>query len=326
MKRVLVTEELHPRGMAILDAAPDVEIVRVDDIEPDTLRNAVKDVDGIVVRSAILTTNILEAASRLQVVSRHGVGCDNVDVAHLSARGIPMAIAAGANALSVAEHTLGLMLTCARDLVQQDALVKAGRWAERNSFRACDLHGAKVVVLGFGRVGRRVAPLLKAMGMDVVVADIALDDALAGQLGCRGVTDFRPELAGADFLTLHVPLDDSTRHIISTAELAAMNKGGIVINCARGGVVDNDALIAALESGHIRAAGVDVMPVEPPEPNHPLILRHDVVMTPHNGAGATSSVIAMSEMSAQNVLNVFAGTLTDDCTFNLKALQDHAGQ
>jgi len=91
-------------------------------------------------------------------------------------------------------------------------------------------------------------------------------------------------------------------------------------------VVDNDALIAALESGHIRAAGVDVMPVEPPEPDHPLILRHDVVMTPHNGAGATSAVIAMSEMAAQNVLNVFAGNLTDDCTFNLKALQDHAAQ
>ena len=103
-------------------------------------------------------------------------------------------------------------------------------------------------------------------------------------------------------LTLHVPLDDSTRHIISTAELAAMNKGNVVINCARGGVVDNDALIDALDSGHIRAAGVDVMPVEPPEPNHPLILRKDVVMTPHNGAGAVLLRIAMSEMAAQNAL------------------------
>ena len=320
-KRILVTEEIHPRGMAILEAAEDIEIVRVDDAQPQTLLKAVKDVDAIVVRSAILTADIFKAAPKLRVVSRHGVGCDNIDVAHLSARGIPMAIAAGANALSVAEHTLGLMLSCARDLIKQDDLVKNGLWANRNNYIARDLYGAKVVVLGFGRVGRRVTPLLKAMGMDVVVADIQLDGALALKMGCRGVKDFRPELAGADFLTLHVPLDDSTRHIISTAELAAMNKGSVVINCARGGVVDNDALIDALDSGHIRAAGVDVMPVEPPEPDHPLILREDVVMTPHNGAGAVSARIAMAEMAAQNALDALDGTLADECIFNIGSLK-----
>lgn len=321
MKRVLVTEEIHPNGMAILEKAPGVEIVRIDDIEPKTLRVAVQDVDGIVVRTAMFPRDILQAAPRLQVVSRHGVGCDNIDVAHLTERGIPMAIAAGANALSVAEHTLGLMLACARDFVQQDELVKSGQWADRNRFRALDLFDAKVVVVGFGRVGRRVAPLLKAMGMHVVVADIKLDEVLAKKMGCNGVADFRPELAGADFLTLHVPLDDSTRHIVSTAELGAMNKGSIVINCARGGVVDDQALIAALNSGHIRAAGVDVMPVEPPAPDDPLIGRKDVVMTPHNGAGAMSSVIAMAEMAAQNVIDLFDGKLANHCIFNFDALQ-----
>ena len=321
MKRVLVTEEIHPNGMAILEKAPGVEIVRIDDIEPKTLRAAVQDVDGIVVRTAMFPRDILQAAPRLQVVSRHGVGCDNIDVAHLTERGIPMAIAAGANALSVAEHTLGLMLACARDFIQQDELVKSGQWADRNRFRALDLFGAKVVVVGFGRVGRRVAPLLTAMGMHVVVADIKLDEVLAKQMGCYGVADFRPELAGADFLTLHVPLDDSTRHIVSTAELGAMNKGSIVINCARGGVVDDQALIAALNSGHIRAAGVDVMPVEPPAPDDPLIGRKDVVMTPHNGAGAMSSVIAMAEMAAQNVIDLFDGKLANHCIFNFDALQ-----
>lgn len=321
MKRVLVTEEIHPNGMAILEKAPGVEIVRIDDIEPKTLRAAVQDVDGIVVRMAMFPRDILQAAPRLQVVSRHGVGCDNIDVAHLTERGIPMAIAAGANALSVAEHTLGLMLACARDFVQQDEFVKSGQWADRNRFRALDLFDAKVVVVGFGRVGRRVAPLLKAMGMHVVVADIKLDEVLAKKMGCNGVVDFRPELAGADFLTLHVPLDDSTRHIVSTVELGAMNKGSIVINCARGGVVDDQALIAALNSGHIRAAGVDVMPVEPPAPDDPLIGRKDVVMTPHNGAGAMSSVIAMAEMAAQNVIDLFDGKLANHCIFNFDALQ-----
>jgi len=321
MRRILVTEELHPRGMKILENAPNVEIIRLDDITPETLLGAVHNVDGIVVRSAIFTAEILSAAPNLKVVSRHGVGCDNIDVAHLSERGIPMAIAAGSNALSVAEHTLGLMLATGRDLVRQDAMVKAGGWAERNKFRAMDLCGAKVVILGFGRVGRKVAPLCKAFGMDVVVADIALDEALANQMGCRGVNDFRPELANADFLTLHVPLDDSTHHIVSTAELSAMKPGSIVINCARGGVVDNDALIQSLDTGHTRAAAVDVMPIEPPAPDHPLILRPDVIMTPHNGAAAMSAIIAMSEMSAQNALDALDGKLSDDCTFNLSALK-----
>ena len=173
MKRVLVTEPIHPNGMAILEACPDIEIVRIDDTDPSTLIKAVKDVEGIVVRTAIFTTEILQAATKLEVISRHGVGCDNIDVAHLSARGVPVAIASGANARSVAEHTLGFMISTARELTAQNDLVKSGRWADRNNFRAVDLHGSKIVILGFGRVGRKVAPLCKAFGMDVVVVAVA---------------------------------------------------------------------------------------------------------------------------------------------------------
>ena len=316
LRRVLVTEDIHPCGLDILIEEPNIEIVRVKNIDPETLRTAVRDVDAIIVRSAIFSADILQEARKLKIVSRHGVGCDNIDVDHLSARGIPVAIASGSNALSVAEHTLGLMLATARNLVNQDTSVKRGCWADRNKFRAVDLCGAKIVILGFGRTGRKVAPLCKAIGMEVVVADIALDIDLASNMDCRGVTDFRPELPDADFLTLHVPLNDSTRHIVSTNELAAMKHGGILINCARGGVVDNSALVAALESGHIRAAGVDVMPIEPPPINDPLLLHPNVIMTPHNAAGAMSAAIAMSKMSAQNVVDMFAGKLAGDCVFN----------
>ena len=317
MRRVLITEEIHPRGMEILMAEASIEIVRVKNIDPETLRIAVRDVDAIIVRSAIFSADILQEAKQLKIVSRHGVGCDSIDVNHLSARGIPVAIASGSNALSVAEHTLGLMLATARNLVNQDILVKNGRWADRNKFRAVDLNGAKVVIVGFGRTGRKVAPLCKAVGMEVVVADIALDIDLAAQMNCRGVNDFRLELGDADFLTLHVPLNTSTRDIVSTNELAAMKNGAIVINCARGGVVNNSALLKAIESGHIRAAGVDVMPVEPPPTDDPLILHPNVLMTPHNAAGSMSAAIAMSEMSAQNVVDLFAGKLAGDRIFNL---------
>jgi D-3-phosphoglycerate dehydrogenase len=321
MKRVLVTEHMHECGDEILNASPDIEILRADNIEPDTLKEAVKGVDAIIARSAKLTSDILEGAENLQVVSRHGVGCDNIDVAYLTSRNIPVAIASGANARSVAEHTMGLMLSAARELSLLDNLVKAGRWSERNNYRACDLFGAKIVILGFGRVGKLVAPLCKAFGMEVVVADIKLDAELAIKLGCKGVEDFRPELADADFLSLHVPLDDSTRHIISTDELAVLKPGSIVVNCARGGVVNDEALLKALESGHLRGAALDVMSTEPPAPDDPLMLRSDVVMNPHNGAGAMSAAIAMAEMSAQNVIDTFNGVLRDDCTFNLEALR-----
>lgn len=321
MKRVLITEPMHEIGDEILNASPDIEIVRADNIEPDTLKEAVKGVDAIIARSAQLTSDILEGAENLQVVSRHGVGCDSIDVAYLTSRKIPVAIASGANARSVAEHTMGLMLSAARELPLLDNLVKAGRWSERNNYRACDLFGAKIVILGFGRIGKLVAPLCKAFGMQVVVADIKLDNELADKLGCKGVEDFRPELADADFLSLHVPLDDSTRHIISTDELNAMKPGGIVVNCARGGIVDDEALLKALEVGHLRGAALDVMTTEPPAPDHPLMLRSDVVMNPHNGAGAMSAAIAMAEMSAQNVIDTFNGVLREDCTFNLEGLR-----
>lgn len=320
MKRVLVTEHMHERGFEILAARPDIEIAYIPDIEPETLRAAMEGVHGILVRSAKFPGDILAEARDLEVVSRHGVGCDNIDVAHLSARGLPMAIAAGANARSVAEHTLGFMLTAGRELSLLDRVVKAGRWADRNNYRAKDLIDSKVLIVGFGRIGRLVAPLCKAFGMDVVVADIALDRALADSMGVKAVEDFRPEIPDADFITLHIPLDDSTRHIFGAAELSAMKNDAILINCARGGVVDDDALLAALDAGELRGAALDVMDEEPPAADHPLIGRDDVVMTPHNGAGAMSAAIAMAEMAAQNILDAFDGKLREDCTFNLAEL------
>lgn len=321
MKKVLVTEEIHARGQALLAARGDVEILRVPDIEPATLAAAVPGVHGILARSAVFPAAILARADELTVVSRHGVGCDNIDVAHLSARGIPVAIAAGANSRSVAEHTLGLMLAATRRLPLQDRVVKNGGWATRNDYRAGDMIGARALIVGFGRIGRLVAQLCKAFEMDVAVADIALDAELAARMGCRGLADFRSELPTADFVSLHVPLNETTRRLIGAPELAAMKPDAILVNCARGGVVDEDALLAALETGALRGAALDVMIDEPPDAAHPLIGRDDVVMTPHNGAAGVSAMIAMAEMSAQNVLDAFDGKLRRDRIFNAEALR-----
>jgi len=324
IKRVLLTEPIHPDGLSILENCSLIKVVEAENIKPKTLIKAIKGVHGVIVRTAVLNKEILSAGKELEIVSRHGVGCDNLDVEYLSNRNLPVAIASGANAMSVAEHTIGLMLATAREFPAQNELVKMGKWRERGRYSAVDLHGSKVLILGFGRVGKLVASRCMAFGMDVVVADINLDYEKVSSIGCKGVSDFRQELPGVDFLTLHVPLDSSTRHIIGKRELLRMKKGSILINCARGGVVDETALLASLISGQIRMAGLDVMAVEPPDSNNPLLSRDDVLLTPHTGAGARSAIIAMAKMSAQNIVDAFFGNLRSSFVFNYHQLDQSA--
>ncbi len=320
MKRVLVTEPLHEAGMALLEARPDIEIVMARDNSPETLSQAVVGVHGIAVRVSRLPSEILSNANELEVISRHGVGCDRLDMAHLNARGIPVMIAAGANATSVAEHTMGLLLATARDLVRQDRDIRSGWFHKRLTRLATDLSGATLLILGFGRIGRRLAPLARAFGMEVIVADIALDEALAKEMGCRGVTDFRPELERADVLSIHVPLDDTTSNLVSTDEFAAMQDGSILINCARGGVVDEKAMISALDSGKLIAAGLDVFSVEPAPDTQALFARDDVMLTPHTAAGSRDSMTTSAKMTAQNLLDYFDGKPRKGCIFNREEL------
>jgi len=320
-KKVLVTEPVHQCGISLLEARDDIEVIHAPDKSAETLLAMIGDVHAVLARSANLTGNILATAPNLEIVSRHGVGCDTVDVAYMSGRGLPVAIASGANSRSVAEHTMMFMLAVARSLPTLDKLVRENRWSDRDGMRALDLHGSKILIIGFGRIGRIVAELCNGFGMDITVADIALDRDLAEAMGCKGVTDFHSELAKADIVTIHVPLDDSTRHILGADEFAAMKDGAILINCARGGVVDEAALVDALDSKKLRGAGIDVFSSEPPPADHPLTSRDDVVMAPHNGAASVLSAEAMSSMAAQNIIDHFDGRLRDDCTFNLEALK-----
>jgi len=324
MKRVLVTEFIHDDGIALLADRSDVELIQADDARPETLARLLPGVHGVAVRTAKLTEDLLALSNDLEVVSRHGVGCDNVAVDYLTGRNIPVAIAAGANSTSVAELTFALLLTLTRRVREIDHAVRSGNYAARAELLALELEGANLLVIGFGRVGRKVAARARAFGMNVTVADIALDRELADELGCKAVGDFRPELAAADVVTLHVPLDDSTRHFVSAAEFGAMKRGAILINCARGGIVDEAALLAALKDGQLSGAGIDVYSTEPPPLDGPvfkdLLQRDDVILAPHAGAASHGAMRSMAVMAAQNILDTFDGTLKPDCTFNFEAL------
>jgi len=320
MKKVLFTENVHTSAIDLIKSRSDIELVVAPDTSPATLSDLIVDADAVGVRLAQLPADILALGKNLSVVSRHGVGCDNIDVSHLSQRNIPVAIAAGANGVSVAEHTLMLMLATTRRLLEQDKAVRDGRYHERMQFCGRDLHGSHVLVIGFGRTGQQVAPRCQALGMQVTAADINPDYAAAEAMGIALITDFRQALASADFITLHVPLDDSTRHLISASEFANMKQGAIVINCARGGVLDESALISQLENGKLAGAGIDVFEREPAVAGDPLFARQDVIATAHTAGTSKTALVQMATMMSQNILDTFDGKLSADNIINVSDL------
>ena len=320
MKTVLLTEAIHPSGRAILTARGDVEVIETGGISPDLILDKIGQAHAVFVRLAKLDEPVLAAAENLEIVSRHGVGCDAVAVEYLTSRGIPVAIATNANSRSVMEHTMMLFLATARRLREHDSAIRTGDFAVRMRAIGGDLYGKQALIIGFGRIGKRVAAMCRAFGMDVTVADIALDREHAAELGCNAVEDFRPELSTADFVSLHVPLDHSTHHLLAASEFAAMKQGAIVINCARGAVLDEDALAAALQSGHLGAAGIDVFEIEPAPADHPLFGRDDVIVTPHSAGTSEDALKRTAELAAQNILDCFDGKLKRENVFNPQVL------
>lgn len=315
MKKIVISEKLHPDGMALFAARDDIDTHYLDG-DKSKLQEALYDANALLIRTMTLSESDLTGAKNIEVISRHGVGCDNIDVACCSQHNIPVAIAVDSNTTSVIEHVLMMMLALNKRAFQYDRFTREGNFSERSKHHTSELHGKHVLIVGFGRIGKRIAPLCKAFGMRVTVADIKLDREYAAEIGVEAVEDFRPLLGSADYLTVHVPLDESTRHLIGSEELKALPSHSIVINCARGGIVDEHALASAIHDGEIAATGADVFTVEPPAPDNPLIDLPNSIFTPHNAAGTAESLCRMATYSAQNILDHFDGKLTADKLIN----------
>lgn len=316
MKTVLVTEPIHADGLARLRAAPGLDVIEGWTLPPDSLAAAVASAHAIATRTMPMPASLLATSNRLEVMCKHGVGCDHIDVEHLTARGVPVLITASANKLSVAEHTMAMMLALAKDLVGYDAAVRAGDWKRRFSLRAVDLAGRTLLIVGFGRIGREVAARARALSMRVLVNDIAMDRIVADRLGCTVVDDVQAAFAEADVVTLHVPLNAQSAGMMTRAAFASMKPGAIFLNIARGGLIDEQALADALRSGHIAAAGVDVFDTEPMPPDHPLADVPNVILTPHSAASTQEGARRMSVDTAENILAAFAGRIEPDNIFN----------
>ena len=307
MYTVAVVGPIHEEGMKLFYARSDVQASVLQDLSPEGIARGVTGVDAITVRTQILPKETLALAPGLRVVSRHGVGYDNVDVAYLSSRKIPMAIAVDANYTAVAEHTLMMMLCLAKDAEEGDRAVRDGTFTWRNKGTLSDLMGKRVLLLGFGRIGRCVAALCKAFGMHVSAHDPYVAESLAS--GVDMVRDWKKALPIVDFLSLHLPSTPETLGMIGEKELSAMKNTAFVINCARGGVIDEDALAEALAQGSIRGAGLDVFLDEPPDHTHPLFSQKRCIFSPHNAALSLECAIRMATQCAQNVLDCLDGTL-----------------
>ena len=318
-RKIVVTEPMHEDGLQLLEQRDDFEVVRLNG-DASKLADALADADAALVRTMRVDAQAIKGASRLQLISRHGVGCDTIAVEQATRQGVRVAIAVDSNTTSVVEHALMMMLALNKQLIGYDRSMRNNRFADRGSLRTSELLDKHVLIVGFGRIGRRIAPVCRAFGMRVTVADIALDRPLASQLGCDAVEDFRPVLEHADYVTLHVPLDATTHHLIGAAELASMQQHAILINCARGGIVDEAALADAINSGSIAGFGSDVFSVEPTEADNPLLALPNCVLTPHNAAGTDESMRRMAVYAAGNLIDHFDGKLRDECVFNLDAL------
>jgi D-3-phosphoglycerate dehydrogenase len=318
---ILVLGRIHDAGLDLLRARPDVTFDLVPNpTEPEIIARA-PTADAIIVRTTKLGAAALDAAPRLKIVSRHGVGYDNVDMATLDRRGIPLTLVGNVNALAVAEHTLFMMLALAKRAVEYDRATREGRWTLRDSFGATELHGKTLLLLGFGRIGREVARRAQAFGVTVLAYDpyVRVEAMYAARV--QPVPKIGDALGAADFISVHLPLSAETKGIIGTAAFAGMKKTAIVISTARGGIVDEPALVEALKSGRIRAAGLDVFTDEPPAPDNPLLRLDNVLLSPHSASITEECAIRMAEVSARNALGGLDGKLDPEFVVNKQVLK-----
>jgi len=309
MTKIVVHDVIHDDAMRLLQAAEGIVVVNIARDDRHGLLAALREADGIVLRYLPLDREAIESAPNLRIIARHGVGYDNVDMAAATEGGIPVATIGDANAVTVAELTLYFMLAAAKQGPAHDRAVRAGAWQTREAADAVDLYDKNILIIGFGRVGSRVAPRIRAFETNVYVCDPYISQDLIRDAGYHPVEDWQQALNDMDVVSLHVPLSDETRHMVNEASLGRMKEGAILVNAARGPVVDGDAVGQALEAGRLFGVGFDVFDPEPPDENNPIVRCSRSILTPHVGALTRECSIRSAVRSAQNVLDAFAGRL-----------------
>lgn len=314
MQHVVVAGPLHPSGRARLDGATDVTVTYIPETSEESLAAKVSQADAVLLRTQPMTAPTITKCERLKIVSRHGVGYDAVDVDALSARGIALAICGDVNSTTVAEHAAMMILATCKRVLRADAAVRHGLWEWRNKLEARDVRGQNLLLVGYGRIGRHTATMMQTIGMNVRAHDPFLLESGWPNDAVPSVASLGDGLAWADVISFSLP--HTGKPLIGASEIEQMRDGVVLINTARGGIIDEGALLDGLTTGKVGAAGLDVFVTEPMPADHPLLHFDQVLMTPHIGGLTQDAAERMAISSAENILDFFRGEIDHTLVVN----------
>lgn len=303
--KFVMTQAVCPEGMKLLDGVSQVYVA--DNQDPNNYLDQMQDADALIVRIAKCDGHAIEHSPNLKVIGRTGVGYDTVDVKKATELGIPVVITPSANNRSVAEHAVAMMFALSKNLVQAQNEMCAGNWEIRGAGKAFELEGKTVGVIGMGAIGRETAKICQGCGMKVAGYDPFMSREKIEALGAKYYADYRELLKTADIITIHVPLTEETRNMIAKEQLASMKKTALIINCSRGGIINESDLVQALREGVIAGAGTDVYCNEPPKTDDPLLNCPNLIVSPHSAAQTREAVIKMAQMCINGCLAVCRG-------------------
>ena len=310
MKKILVIQPIHEEGINLLKDNSNFEYEVVDNVDTEFLKSKIKDCDGISIRTAKLSGDVIEAANNLKIISRHGVGYDNIDLEVSKKKDITLAIKATANAVAVAEHVMFMILNISKRGSLYDETVKSGKFNERNKLpKTVELWNKNILIAGFGRIGQALIKRCLGFEMNVFVFDPFVSKEFIEKRGGTKVDNLSETSKDMDAMSLHIPLNDETKNIINYDLLKSMKKNCIIINAARGGIVNEVDLDRALNENLIFGAGLDVFETEPPAENNPLLKNKKVFLSPHTAAFTEECMTRMGKETIQNIFDFFDGSL-----------------
>ena len=310
-KSILVADKIAQSGIDYLKEQSGFQVDHINGLDEAGLCEIIGKYHAVLVRSAVtITTAVIDAAENLQVIGRAGIGVDNIDVGRATERGIAVLNTPNANATTTAELTIAHILSLSRSLPQADQSVKAGLW-ERSKFMGAELANKRLGIFGYGNIGRIVSSRAKGLGMQVAAYDPFVNEEVftADGVACMDLDEL---VRSSDYFTFHCPVNDKTRGIMNAERIQSMKKGARIINCARGGLLDETALYQALKSGHLAGAALDVFAIEPPT-DSPLLTLDNVVLTPHLGASTEEAQNTAGSEIAQQVAVYLQTGRTDKC-------------
>lgn len=304
MEKVFLTERIHEDAVAYLQE--NFEVVQGTSTEADEIIRQAQGCSAILIRSAKITAEIMDAIPTLKVVAKHGMGVDNIDVEHATKKGILVVNAPFSNLNAVAEHIVMLLIGLSKRVVRMDKLLRAGQYAQRNTYKTIELKGSTVGIIGMGKISRLVVKKLAGFEMNMIASDPYVTQEDVADLPVTMVSA-EEVYTQSDFVIIHTSLFPSTYHLVGAEQFKMMKPTAYMINAARGAVIDEAAMIRALQSGEIAGAGLDVFEQEPPEADNPLFAMEQVVLSPHNAALSDGALRAMAMDSAQGVMEYLTG-------------------